>query len=191
MGLQLLALIASSGTRMLSLLSEFLQPWADLIPRFSHRPTSVEWCIWDSVIFGPRVTRWPILHCPALSHIEYYPSTPFPIDLEVQTLRTADGHELTINASIMVTILDPLVLRSSIGYDDYINNLSMDARAVIHEFISGHNMSYGLESTERLSDHLWDSLSLLTENGVSLDRLCIEDAAATTAFRLYGISAAL
>ncbi len=176
---------------MLSLISEFLQPWADLVPRFSHRPNTVEWCVWDSPVNKPRTTRLPILHCPALTHIEYYPSTPFPMDLEVQTLRTADGHELTINASIMVTILDPLLLRESVGYDDYVSNISMEARAVIHEFISGHNLTYGLESTESLYDHLYDAIDDLTNGGVSLDRLCIEDAAATSAFRLYGVSAAL
>lgn len=176
---------------MLSLISEFLQPWADLIPRFSHRPTSVEWCVWDSPLAGPRVTRFPILHCPALTHIEYYPSTPFPLDLEVQTLKTADNHELTINASIMVSICDPLLMRSSIGFDDYVSNLSMEARAVIHEFISGHNMIHGLEATDLLFDHLSESLTSLADGGVYLDRLCIEDAAATSAFRLYGVSAAL
>ena len=172
---------------MFSLLSEFLQPWADLIPRFSHRPSTVEWCIWDSMVFGPRVTRYPVLHFPALTPIEYYPSTPFPIDLEVQTLRTADGHEITINASIMVVINDPIVMRECIGYEEYVNNISMEARAVIHEFISGHNHSHGLESIDLLEISLGESLVSLTWDGVSLVRLCIEDAASTTAFRLYGI----
>ena len=176
---------------MLSLISEFLQPWADLIPRFSHRPSSVEWCVWDSPIWGARVTRWPVLHCPAITHLEYYPSTPFPIDLDVQTLKTADGHELTINASIMVTIDDPLLMRGTIGFDEYVNNISMEARAVIHEFVSGHNLKHGLSIIDRLEDHLADSLLLLTSEGVILERLCIEDAASTTAFRLYGVSAAL
>ena len=139
-------------------------------------------------MFGPRVTRWPILHCPALSHIEYYPSTPFPLDLEVQTLRTADGHELTINASIMVIIDDPISMRDTIGYDDYINNLSMQARAVIHEFISGHNLKHGMESTANLLESLYEATLLLTNEGVIVERLCIEDAASTTAFRLYGVS---
>lgn len=176
---------------MLSLLSEFLQPWADLVPRLSHRPSSVEWCVWDSVTLGPRVTRWPVLHCPALSHIEYYPSTPFPIDLEVQTLKTADGHELTINASIMVTIDNPLLMRDSVGYDDHVSNISMEARSTIQDFVSGNNLLYGLSRLDILEDLVYDALLSRTNEGVILDRLCIEDAASTSAFRLYGVSAAL
>lgn len=176
---------------MLSLLSDFLQPWADLVPRLSHRPSTVEWCVVDSAMFGPYVTRKPVLHCPALTPVEYYPSTPFPIDLEVQTLRTADGHELTINASIMVTINDPLAMREAIGFDEYVNNISMEARAVIQEFVSDHNLEHGLSIIDRLEETLADSLYFLANEGINLNRLCIEDAASTSAFRLYGVSAAL
>ena len=172
---------------MLELLSGFLQPFADLLPRFSRRPTSVEWCVVDTLTVGPRVTSWSIFYCPALTPVEYYPATPFPIDLEVQTLRTADGNELTINASIMVVIDDPVTMREAIGFDDYVGNISMEARATIHEFISGHNLQHGLESTSRLEEDLADNLMHLTLEGVHLERLCIEDAASTCAIRLYGI----
>ena len=109
----------------------------------------------------------------------------------MQTLRTADGHELTINASIMLTIDDPLLMRDSVGYEDHVGNISMEARAVIHEFISGHNMDHGLSTIDRLHDNLYDALLRLTGEGVILEQLCIEDAASTTAIRLYGLSAAL
>lgn len=150
----------------------------------------MEWCVVDTLTVGPRVTRWSVLFCPALTPVEYYPSTPFPIDLEVQTLRTADGHELTINASIMVVIDDPVTMREAIGFDDYVSNISMEARATIQEFISGHNLQYGLESMARLEEDLADNLTLLTLEGVHLERLCIEDAAGTTALRFYGIPSA-
>ena len=130
------------------------------------------------------------MHCPALTHIEYYPLTPFPIDLEVQTLKTADGHELTINASIMVTISDPLLLRDSIGYDEYVSNISMEARNAIQSFVSGHNQDHGMSILDRLEGSLGDSLYFLAEGGIDLNRLCIEDAASTTAFRVYGLSQA-
>jgi len=171
---------------MLSLLSDFLQPWADLVPRFSHRPSSVEWCVWDSPIWGARTTRWPILHCPAITHVEYYPSTAFPVDLEVQTLMTVDNQEVTINACISVVIECPLEMRETIGSEDYIGNVSMRARSVIQDFVCGHNREYGMRSIHLLEAHLHDALTSLTGDGVSLVSLCIEDAAPTSSFRLYG-----
>ena len=171
---------------MLSLLSDFLQPWADLVPRFSHRPSSVEWCVWDSPIWGPRVTRWPVLHCPAITHVEYYPATTFPVDLEVQTLNTVDDQEITVNACISVTIDDPLSLRDTIGSEDYVGNISMRARSVIQDFVCGHNREYGMRSIHLLEAQLYDALLHLTCEGGRLESLCIEDAAPTSSFRRYG-----
>lgn len=111
--------------------------------------------------------------------------------MEVQTLKTADGHELTINASIMVTIDDPLLMRDSVGYDDHVSNISMEARSTIQDFVSGNNLLYGLSRLDILEDLVYDALLSRTNEGVILDRLCIEDAASTSAFRLYGVSAAL
>ena len=173
---------------MLDLIAGLLQPFADLLPRVSHRPSSIEWCVVDSWLQGPYSTRKPVVYLPAITPIEYYPNVPFPIDLEVQTLRTADDIEITVNASVMVYIDSPLLMREAIGYDEYVSNIGMECRSVIQEFISGHNFRHGLESFGSLELAVGDALLELTNNGVYLQRLCIEDAARTQAFRLYGLS---
>ena len=176
---------------MLDLISDLLKPFADMLPRVAHRPTSTEFCVVDSVVRGPYVTKWPTLHSPAFTHIEYYQRTPFPIDLEVQTLRTADGSEVTINASIMVQVYDPLRLRSSLGYEEYVGNIAMTARSCIQDFISGHNYRHGQESIDLLENLLWGAIVETSDEGCQLISLCIEDSARTSSMRFYGIPAIL
>lgn len=170
---------------MIELLTSVFRPLFDLVPRLSRRPATTEWCVVDSWLRSPRIATGPVLFCPTLTHVEYYPLTPFPVDLEVQTLQYASGDEVTVNAAVMIAIVDPLVLREALG-EDYLSCISMAARSVIQSAVSETDcISSDPDSLHR---DISSDLSHLSNNGVVLERLCIEDAAKTSSLRLYGHS---
>lgn len=166
---------------MFDLIASILQPVFDLVPRVYKRPATTEWCVVDGWRSRPKVVSRPVVACPMFCHVEYYPRTPFPVDLEVQTLYAGDD-ELTINASLMVQIEDPIALRSSLG-DEYVSCLSMVARSAIEQYVV-ENEEW--PTSAELSDIIAQAVVSSSLSGATLKQFCIEDCAKTRSFRFYG-----
>lgn len=126
---------------LLDLLSSFLQPIFDLVPRIARRPTSYEWMIVDSWIKGVRLSKSPRLHCPALTHVEYIPSCEIPIDCGIQRITTADNFSVVVNATCRIVIEDPILCRDRVA-DEWEEASAMIARSHVCDIISGHNWSH-------------------------------------------------
>ena len=54
----------------------------------------------------------PILHMPVTTHVEYWPKCEVPIDTGLQTLTTVDNKTVSVNATLIIKIKDPITLRS-------------------------------------------------------------------------------
>ncbi len=162
---------------MFEMLANFLEPYLDLFPRFYRRPASNEFCVLDDIIGEPREIRRPVFTAPVLSHVEFYPATPFPIDLENQTLGPY-GQEITINAAIMVEIQDPVAMRDLIG-DEWVSCISQAARASIaRSDLAPESMQVAVEQ----------AVVNLTANSVIVTDFCLEDRAKTRSMRHYGLN---
>lgn len=174
---------------MLDLLRGFLEPIFQFIPRFSRRPTSIEHCVVDGVL-GVRESRWPQIYIEFLTHVEFYPKTPQPLDLELQTLVTADGVELTLNATMSLVIVDPMSLRGTLGQDEAMFNASIVARSAIAEVVTTKSF---LDLKEMIADGAIDEVigaQIRDSSGLGLDlhRFAVEDMARTTSKRHYGLT---
>ena len=126
---------------LLDLLSSFLQPIFDLVPRIARRPTSYEWMVVDSWIKGVRLSESPRLHCPAVTHIEYMPACEIPIDCGIQRITTADNISVIVNATCRITIEDPILCRDKVS-EEWEEASAMIARSHVCDFVSGHNWSH-------------------------------------------------
>lgn len=173
---------------MLDLLQEFLQPLLDFVPRVSRRPASNEFCVVDGVL-SVRQTRRPQLHAPVITHVEYYPASEIPLDLEIQTLATGSQAELTINATASVVIEDPISLRAVAGSESYLGVAAISLRSEIASIVQNvtaselHEMIADGTFQERVSESLFTH----TRGGMSVSGFAIEDFARTSSFRVYGV----
>jgi hypothetical protein len=157
----------------LDLLATFLQPIFDLVPRIARRPASNEFMVVDSWIKGVRLTKRPRLHCPALTHVEYIPSSEIPIDCGIQRITTADGVAVVVNATCRILIEDAILCRQKVS-DEYEEASAMIVRSHICDLISGHNFSYLPDlSIEEVG--ATDIEQDLLEMGISLTVFKVED----------------
>ena len=158
---------------LLDLFATFLQPIFDLVPRVARRPASNEWMIVDGLIRGVRIGYRPLLHCPAVCHVVYFPSCEIPIDCGIQRVTTADGCSIVINATCRIIIADPILARDKVD-EQYEEAAAMIARSHICDLASGHNFSHVIElvqesvCTEAISDDL-------AEMGMELIAFKVED----------------
>ena len=158
---------------LFELLSGFLQPLFDLVPRLSRRPQSNEWLVIDSWLKGPRTSVLPVLHCPSLTPVQYFPKCEVPIDCGLQRMTTADGSPVGVNATCRVVVIDPLVVREKVG-EDWEEAAAMIVRSVVCDLVSSHNLSHLFEL---MADGAgWEEVNDdLQYIGCELGALCIED----------------
>lgn len=158
---------------LLDLFATFLQPIFDLIPRIARRPASNEWMIVDSWLRGVNVRTRPRLHCPALTHVEYFPACEIPIDCGIQRITTADGLSVVVNATCRIVIDDPVVCREKVS-EEYEEAAGMIVRSHICDIVSGHNWSYlpDLNIEKVGSTDIQDDLMQI---GISLSVFKVED----------------
>ena len=177
---------------MFELLSGFLQPILDFVPRVSHRPAANEHCVVDGVL-GVRETRRPQLHAPILTHVEYFPVNPVAVDLEIQTVATTDDRELTLNATAAIVIDDPITMRLKCGSDSYIGIAAIAMRAEISRIaVSVTEEEFrDMVASDELMQLVSDRLASASFGSLSLDTFAIEDCTRTTSHRVYGISQVL
>jgi regulator of protease activity HflC (stomatin/prohibitin superfamily) len=99
----------------LSWLSELLRSFSQVLPR-PLLLLSNQWGVYfrfgrNPQVVGPR----PILFLPLIEHIETLPNHEVPLELFEQTLTTKDGRQVTIQGSLLVRIVDPVLLIRSCG----------------------------------------------------------------------------
>ena len=158
---------------LFELFSSFLQPLFDLVPRLSRRPQSNEWLVVDSWIKGPRTLDLPVLHCPALTPVQYFPKCEVPIDCGLQRMTTADGSPVAVNATCRIVVADPLACRSKVG-EEWEEAAAMVVRSIICDLVTTHNLSH---LYELIADNAgWDAANdELQYIGCELSFLCVED----------------
>jgi len=177
---------------MFAALDSLVESLVLLIPTVSRRPLAVEKAVVDTdgLFTKPRVyyTDRPVFHVPAWTSVEYYDTTPIILPLGKQTLTTADNQEVTIRCSVWVEILEPLLLRSVLGPDDWISSLSLEATRAISEFIRGENYLYACSiATDTLTEHVSEAVSIASNGTVEMVSLSIEDMVKTRSHRHFGV----
>ena len=164
------------------LISGALQPVLDLLPQVHARPASNEWGVADSWLGGVRTFSGPFLHIPATTHVEIYPKAEGPVDTGLQTLTTADGKTVAVNATAIIRITDPVYLRASVGVEEWETWVAMRIRGCVQEMITGHNWSYSLDRGEDLIEEM--AYAELHAFGIEVERVVLEDICETYALRL-------
>jgi regulator of protease activity HflC (stomatin/prohibitin superfamily) len=171
------------------LMTSVLQPIFDLLPRISQRPASNEWGVRDSWLSGVKHFNGPLLHVPVTTHAEYWPKCEVPIDTGLQTLTTADNKTVSVNATLIIKIEDPVVLRSICEWEGYEEWIAMKVRGIVQDVICGHNWR---DSIERASDFIeLDAADQLMYAGIEVLQLVLEDATEVIPLRIlnpYGSS---
>ena len=164
------------------LISSAVQPILDLMPQVHARPASNQWAVADSWLKGVSIFTGPYVHIPATTHIEIYPKCEIPIDTGLQTLTTADGKTVAINATAIVKIVDPIHMRGSVSEESWEEWLAMRVRGCVQEVVTGHNWAYVLDKGESFIEEL--AYGELYTFGIELERLVLEDICETFSLRL-------
>lgn len=158
---------------LLDLLSSFLEPILDLIPRIARRPASNEWLVVDRWTSGVSIATSPVFHFPAITHVEYIPKHEIPLDCGLQRVTSADQYSIAVNATALVQIVDPIVCRDRCA-EDYEETVSLIIRSVVCDIVSGHNW---MHVQDMMNDgHGFDEISESIERfGIELISFRIED----------------
>ena len=159
-----------------------VQPLFDLMPQIHHRPASNEWGVVDSWLRTPRLFSGPMLHVPAVTHIEIYPRTENTIDTGLQSLTTADGKTVAVNATAIVRVVDPLQLREVSNVDGWPEWVAMNIRSCVQDIVSGHGWEYTLRRGAEFVEA--DAYHPLGCAGIELLQLVLEDATESIPVRL-------
>jgi hypothetical protein len=169
---------------LFSILADFIQPYVDLVPRVEQRPASNEWLVVDSPWRPPYCTRYPTLHAPWITHVERYPAAEYPIDCGYQSVTTADMQCVTVNATAIIVLDDPVTLREQVPYHNWEEWTAMTIRGCVEEVVSGHNLTHLQgESAAMIKKNTEDKLSHLS---VYVESLVLEDFTLAHPFRLFG-----
>ncbi len=158
---------------LLDLLSSFLESFLDLLPRLAKRPQSNEWMVVDRLFGGVVIRTAPVLHIPAITHVEYLPAHEIPIDCGLQRVTSADGKNIAVNATALVVISDPVLCRDRAG-EEYEEATSLIIRSVVCDLVAGHNWSH---IQDMMTDHYGyaEIEELLGRFGIDLVTFRIED----------------
>ena len=164
------------------LISGVLQPLFDLMPQVHARPASNEYAVIDSLWSDPKEFRGPRLYIPALSHIEVYPAHEVTIDTGLQTLTSFDGKTVAVNATTILKVYNPILLRSVAGteWEEY---CSMRIRGIVCDIITSHKWRQSLNQAAEFIE--FDSAADLTEVGVEVQQVLLEDCSETIPVRLF------
>ena len=164
------------------LISSVAQPLLDLLPQVHARPASNEWGVKDSLWGKPRTFRGPLLHVPAITHVEIYPSHEVPIDTGLQTLTSFCGKTVAVNATTILRVFDPILLRSVAGIE-WQEYASMRIRGIVCEVVTGHKWSQSLNQAAEFIE--FDSAADLHEVGIEVQQVVLEDCSETFPVRLF------
>ena len=162
--------------------ASIVEPLFSLLPQVHARPASNEYAVIDSLWSVPKEFRGPRLYIPALSHIEVYPAHEVPIDTGLQTLTSFCGKTVAVNATTILRVLDPILLRSVAGID-WQEYASMRIRGIVCEVVTGHKWSQSLNQAAEFIE--FDSAADLYEVGIEVQQVVLEDCAESIPVRLF------
>ena len=166
------------------LISGILQPVFDLLPRVATRPAANEYGVVDRWWGGVKVFTSPLLYVPVLTHVEYWPKCQVPVDQGLQTLTTACGKTVGVNATTIVKITDPVVLRVYASIDDWEVWASMKIRGIVQEVVTAHNWGQSIDTAADFIEI--DAYSDLLECGLEVQQVVLEDSCEVLPLRLLG-----
>lgn len=164
------------------LLASTLQPIFDLLPRVSARPASNEWGVCDTWLQGVKHFTKPILYMPVTAHIEYWPKCEVPIDTGLQTLTTVDSKTVSVNATLIIKIEDPITLRSVADFEGHQEWIAMKVRSIVQDVISGHKWRYSLDRASEFIEKEADEQLLFA--GIEVIQLVLEDSTEVIPIRI-------
>lgn len=162
--------------------ASIVEPLFSLFPQIHTRPASNEFAVIDSLWNDPKAFRGPRLYIPALSHVEIYPKCEVPIDTGLQTLTTADNKTVAVNATTILSVADPILLRHVAG-SEWQEYASMRIRGIVCEIIAGHKWSQSIHQAAEFI--AFDASSELLECGIEVHQVVLEDASETIPLRIF------
>lgn len=154
---------------ILDMLGNFIEPFIQLLPQIARRPTSIEYMVVDCPL-GVSERRWPRLYCPALTQVEYLPRYEYPLDCGIQKLTTGGGDPVIVNATLLISIDNPVQLRTRAS-GDWENAIALVARAEVCEIVSKAK-SVGDIVSHRVSQKFSDDMA---DFGLKIARFKVED----------------
>ena len=163
-------------------IASIVEPLFSLFPQVHARPASNEYAVIDSLWDDPKEFRGPRLYIPALSHIEVYPAHEVTLDTGLQTLTSHDGKTVAVNATTILKVYDPILLRSFAGVD-WQEYCSMRIRGIVCEIITGHKWRQSLNQAAEFIE--FDSAADLSEVGVEVQQVLLEDASECLPLRIF------
>lgn len=176
---------------LLDILGQFIGIFVELIPRFARRADATETMIVDSFIFGVSIANSrPVLYIPVLDSVEYWPKNEEPVNTEMQSITTSDGHEITIDTGFSYRITDPIKAREMVA-ENYVTKAVMIVRGAVRDSISCNDLPDLLEMDQdsALVSQIEESINgSLKEYGMTLTYFCIEDLAKTRNLRHFGVN---
>ena len=164
------------------LISSVAQPLLDLLPQIHARPASNEIAVIDSLWSDPRTFRGPMLHIPALSHIEVYSASEIPIDTGLQSLTSVDGKTVAVNATTILRVRDPILLRTIAG-TEWEEWASMKIRGIVCDVVTCHKWTQSLAQAAEFIEA--ESYEELWPCGLNVQVVVLEDATETIPLRLF------
>jgi hypothetical protein len=157
------------------LISSIVQPLFDLLPRITARPATNEYAVVDSWFFGVKEFTAPRIFLPVMTHIEYYPKAEHPIDTGLQSLTTSCGKSVCVNATAIVKVVDPILLRERVASDSWEHWVSMIIRKHVRACaISSDGWAEFVESGDQSVE--WEVQEELLYAGVELSQIVLEDS---------------
>ena len=176
---------------LLEILGQFIGIFVELIPRFARRPTSTEWLVVDSFLFGVSAAKSrPVLYVPVFDTVEYWPRNEEPVNTEMQSLTTSAGESVTVDTGFSYVISDPLRARSSLA-DNYVTKAVMVVRGGVRRLVGSHSfeeLSEMNDTSEAIVNARASINKSLDHCGLTLTYFCIEDLCLTRNIRHFGVS---
>ena len=166
------------------LISGVLQPVLDLVPRFATRPLANELGVVDRWFSGVSLFKSPLMYVPVLTGVEYWPKCEVPVDTGLQTLTTACGKTVGVNATTIVKVIDPVLLRTYASFDDWETWASMRIRGIVQEVVTAHNWDQSVQSAAVFVEE--DAYHQLLSCGIDVLAVVLEDACQVIPLRLLG-----
>mgnify|MGYP003113864388 CR=1 FL=1 len=151
------------------ILGQLLQSLSNLLPRTTAKPVATEVLVVDSMLLPIHETSRAVAYLPFLSNVTTYPTAPVTLDLAAQSLHTADGVSLYINATAVYTIEDPTLLHTTLGFDEYEEIVSAAIRKTIQAEATK------LTREEIVSNGVLFEVPCFTDSGIRVNTVFIED----------------
>ena len=164
------------------LISGVLQPLFDLMPQVHQRPASNEWGVVDHPWRTPKTFRGPMVFVPCVTHVLILPAHEIPIDTGLQTLTSFDGKTVAVNATTILTITDPVLLRETAG-DDWEEYCSMRIRGIVCDIVTTHKWSQSLRQAAEFIEY--DSAVDLLAVGIEVKQVVLEDMTESIPLRIF------